>query len=129
MGSAIECFSNATAIVVPRSRFSPVKTCSDLFSLRSDAYLLTSDFCVKLNRRDKPPIVKLDDKHYKHVDKMEALCPEGSPSLVSCTSLKVTGPVVFKQGTTFKGSCTVTNECAEPKELPPGIYEDQDITV
>jgi hypothetical protein len=25
-------------VVVPRSRFAPVKTCSDLFALRSDAY-------------------------------------------------------------------------------------------
>jgi UTP--glucose-1-phosphate uridylyltransferase len=34
MGSAIECFDGAGAVVVPRSRFAPVKTCSDLFSLR-----------------------------------------------------------------------------------------------
>jgi UDP-N-acetylglucosamine pyrophosphorylase len=26
MGSAIECFDSATAVVVPRSRFAPVKT-------------------------------------------------------------------------------------------------------
>ena len=38
MGSAIECFDDAGAVVVPRSRFSPVKTCNDLFALRSDAY-------------------------------------------------------------------------------------------
>ena len=37
-GSAIECFDDAGAVVVPRSRFAPVKTCSDLFALRSDAY-------------------------------------------------------------------------------------------
>lgn len=35
MGSAIECFDDASAVVVPRSRFAPVKTCSDLFALRS----------------------------------------------------------------------------------------------
>jgi UTP--glucose-1-phosphate uridylyltransferase len=38
MGSAIECFESAGAIVVPRTRFAPVKTCNDLFVLRSDAY-------------------------------------------------------------------------------------------
>lgn len=37
MGSAIECFDDASAVVVPRSRFAPVKTCSDLFALRSGA--------------------------------------------------------------------------------------------
>lgn len=38
MGSAIGCFDDAAAIVVPRSRFAPVKTTNDLFVLRSDAY-------------------------------------------------------------------------------------------
>ncbi len=38
MGSAIECFKSAGAVVVPRTRFAPVKTCNDLFVLRSDAY-------------------------------------------------------------------------------------------
>ena len=37
MGSAIECFDDADAVVVPRSRFAPVKTCNDLFALRSGA--------------------------------------------------------------------------------------------
>jgi len=41
MGSAIECFENAGAICVPRSRFAPVKTTADLFALRSDAYETT----------------------------------------------------------------------------------------
>ncbi len=38
MGSAIECFDDAGAVVVPRERFAPVKTTNDLFALRSDAY-------------------------------------------------------------------------------------------
>ena len=40
MGSAIECFDDADAVVVPRSRFAPVKTCNDLFALRSGGSLL-----------------------------------------------------------------------------------------
>jgi hypothetical protein len=48
MGSAIECFDNAGAIVVPRSRFSPVKTCNELFALRSDAFKVTSASTVEL---------------------------------------------------------------------------------
>lgn len=42
MGSAIECFDNAGAVVVPRERFAPVKTCNDLFALRSDVYKVRS---------------------------------------------------------------------------------------
>src|SRR5437867_10106247 len=38
MGAAIQCFPDSGAIIVPRNRFAPVKTTSDLLSLRSDAY-------------------------------------------------------------------------------------------
>jgi hypothetical protein len=31
---------------VPRTRFAPVKTCADLFVLRSDAYVITEDATV-----------------------------------------------------------------------------------
>lgn len=48
MGSAIECFANAGAVVVPRSRFAPVKACNDLFVLRSDAYTVTPASTVEL---------------------------------------------------------------------------------
>ena len=42
MGSAIECFDDAGAVVVRRDRFAPVKTCNDLFALRSDVYEVCS---------------------------------------------------------------------------------------
>lgn len=64
MGAAIECFADSGAVVVPRSRFAPVKTCSDLFVLRSDAYRLTPASTVELTDT-KCPAVKLDDKYYK----------------------------------------------------------------
>lgn len=60
MGSAIGCFDDASAIVVPRSRFAPVKTTNDLFVLRSDAYavractrssMLATRCCVNMGRR------------------------------------------------------------------------------
>ena len=40
MGAAIEVFDGATAIVVGRDRFLPVKATSDLLLVRSDAYAL-----------------------------------------------------------------------------------------
>lgn len=42
MGSAIECFDDSGAVVVPRERFAPVKTTNDLFALRSDVYKVRS---------------------------------------------------------------------------------------
>ena len=46
MGSAIECFKDAGAVVVPRDRFAPVKTCNDLFALRSDVYEVGNQYCL-----------------------------------------------------------------------------------
>src|SRR5690625_7874763 len=40
MGAAIEVFDGATAIVVGRDRFLPVKATSDLLLIRSDVYAL-----------------------------------------------------------------------------------------
>ena len=54
------------------------------------------------------PSVKLDDKYYKLVDKMEALC-EAPPSLKDAKSLTVKGPVLFRKGCVFKGDTLVVN--------------------
>lgn len=74
MGAAIECFPGAGAVVVPRSRFAPVKTCGDLFLLRSDAYVVTPESTVELLAGlSAAPMVKLDDNHYKLVDQLDGL--------------------------------------------------------
>lgn len=126
MGSALECFEDAGAIVVPRSRFAPVKTTSDLLAVRSDAYDLTGDFRVTLNsmRDGVPPSVQLDADHYKMVDQLEASLTGGVPSLKQCRSLKVEGPVKFCEGNVFRGAVTVKNSSPTPAPLPPGTYED-----
>ena len=54
------------------------------------------------------PMIKLDDKHYKLVDKMEALT-DAPPSLIACKSLTVKGPVKFVKGVVIKGDVTFEN--------------------
>merc|ERR1719394_1436592 len=121
MGAAISCFDGATAIVIPRERFAPVKTTNDLLALRSDAYTLTDDFRITLapERAGVPPNIKLDGR-YKFVDAMETLIPEGAPSLIGCKSLAVEGEVVFAKGVGFKGSVVVKNSGDGPKTLAAG---------
>merc|ERR1712066_1197101 len=96
MGAAISCFEGATAIVIPRERFAPVKTTNDLFALRSDAYRLTEDFRIELapERSGVPPNIKLDGM-YKFVDAMDKMTPSGPPSLINCNKLVVEGDVEF----------------------------------
>ena len=126
MGAAIEVFKGASAIVVPRSRFAPVKKCDDLLLLRSDAYVITEDFRPVLNPLcgGKAPIVTLDKKKYKLVSQLEAATRAGVPSLVGCTRLEVEGEVWMSRKCVFKGDVSFKNEAAEPKLLPGRKFEN-----
>merc|ERR1712050_192342 len=126
MGAAISCFEGATALLIPRTRFAPVKKCDDLVALRSDAYLLTEDFRIELcsERNGVPPLVKLDDR-YKFVDTMDTLIPDGPPSLQYCTKLTVKGECMFEKGVTCKGECTFSNAGDGKKTIAAGTYENQ----
>merc|ERR1719215_7067 len=127
MGAAIECFEGATALVIPRSRFAPVKTTNDLFALRSDAYFLTKDSRITLAeaRNGVPPDVKLDGM-YKFTDSMEKLIPNGPPSLIDCKKIVVEGDITFAKGVVVKGTVTIKNSGAS-KEVPAGEYEDKTV--
>merc|ERR1719409_1650082 len=104
MGAAISAFKGATAILIPRTRFAPVKKCDDLIALRSDAYVLTPDFRIELApaRAGVPPLIKLDDR-YKFVDAMETMIPNGPPSLKDCSKMEVQGECEFAAGVVCKG--------------------------
>ena len=93
MGAAIECFPGAGAVVVPRSRFAPVKKCSDLFLLRSDAYVINRENVLVFNEacNGVAPIVDLDSKKYKLVQNLEAATGGGYPSLVGCRKISIKG--------------------------------------
>lgn len=126
MGAAIECFANAGALVVPRSRFAPVKTTADLLALRSDAYAITDDWRIVLERApgEPPPAISLDPAHYKLVDQLDHAVAKGVPSLKGCTQLTVRGPLLLSSKNVFQGKVSVTNQGKQPLDLPPGMYSD-----
>jgi UTP--glucose-1-phosphate uridylyltransferase len=109
MGAAIGVFDGALPVRVPRRRFSPVKTTEDLLALRSDAYVLADDARVELapERDGTPPVVDLDDEHYKLLRDFDARFPAGAPSLVGCERLAVEGDVEFGRGVVVRGSVVV----------------------
>jgi UDP-N-acetylglucosamine pyrophosphorylase len=127
MGSAIECFDNSAAIEVPRTRFAPVKTSSDLFALRSDAYHITDKSTICLSS-ENAPFVKLDDKYYKLVDQMESMT-ESVPSLVKCSSLIVQGPVVFGPGITIIGDVRLSNNEDRKILIQDRTFENVDLEI
>jgi UTP--glucose-1-phosphate uridylyltransferase len=125
MGAAIGCFDGAAAVEVPRSRFSPVKTTSDLLAVRSDACELDKSFRVGLRaeRDGVPPKVELSDD-YKLVDQLEVLVAAGAPSLIRSRSLTVKGPWRFAEGVEIVGDVRFENSSGQVKEVKPGVYED-----
>ena len=121
VGAAVELFENARAMVVPRSRFFPVKKTNDLLLLRSDVFRLDAATGTLEHAPgcERLPVVDLAPEHYGTVADLERLFPEGIPSLVQCTSLRITRPVLFRQGVVFAGNVEIH---PGPAELPPGNY-------
>ncbi|MFC0673897.1 UTP--glucose-1-phosphate uridylyltransferase [Brachybacterium hainanense] len=121
MGAAIEVFDGATAIVVDRSRFLPVKATSDLLLVRSDAYELDERMAL-VQKVEKVADVSLDAEHYKLVGDFETRFPEGVPSLREASSLAVEGDHVFGAGVVVRGDARVTAE--DPAQIPAGTVLD-----
>lgn len=131
MGAAISCFEGAIALNIPRERFAPVKKTDDLIALRSDAYVLTEDFRIMLHpdRKGVPPLIKLNDD-YKFVDALDALIPNGPPSLIECVELKVAdGKMVFDAGVVIKGRVEFKRDGHGPTTIPAGTYENKDYKI
>jgi len=127
MGAAISCFPTAAAILIPRSRFAPVKTTADMLALMSDAYEVTADhrMVLKEARGGVPPTVKLDDA-YKFVDAAMTLVPNGPPSLIECKKLVIEGSgVSFAAGVVIKGDVKIVGTGV----VPAGTYTDTTIEV
>ncbi len=96
MGAAIGMFHNSKALVVPRSRFAPVKKTSDLLAVWSDAYELNDQYQIILKRNlEKAPEITLDDDYYGSVDALQSRFPTGTISLSGCKQLKVKGDITF----------------------------------
>ena len=106
MGAALQCFPGARAVCVPRSRFFPVKTCSDLLLLRSDAVVIDEAGAMKLapECHGVAPVVLLDGKLYKLVESLDAL---GVPSLKNVSKLVVTKPHTFAPGEALCGEVMI----------------------
>ena len=121
MGAAIASFPGARLLLVPRTRFVPVKTTDDLLVLRSDAYVLGDDFAITPapEREGRGlPFVALDKRFYKLIDQFEERLPDGPPSLRAADRLVVNGDVRFGAGVVVRGS--VELDADEPRVIEPG---------
>ena len=109
MGAAIEVFDGATAIVVGRDRFLPVKATSDLLLVRSDVYGLDERRAL-VQKVDTVPGVSLTSEPYKLIGDFELRFPQGVPSLKEATSLDVQGDWTFGADVSVVGAAVLGEE-------------------
>jgi len=135
MGSGISLFQGAAAVNVPRGRFLPVKTCSDLLAVRSDCFIYSDREGLKLNpareatERTEAIKIKLDSKYYGKFDLLEERFKEGEPSLLECDGLTITGDVRFEKDVVIHGKVAITNSGKAPAVIKAGTVIEQDLVL
>jgi UTP--glucose-1-phosphate uridylyltransferase len=126
MGAAISVFKDAKAIVVPRSRFAPVKKTNDLLLIWSDVYKINSDYQIVLTEGlEKAPTIELDNNFYKTVEQLKNHFRE-VPSLIQCNSLKIEGNVLFGKEVYIVGDVTIKSQ--EKERISDAILNNEDVT-
>ncbi len=120
MGAAIASFPGAQLLLVPRTRFVPVKTTNDLLVLRSDVYTVAEDMLVEPvpERAEDLPFVDLDSRYYKLIDRFEQRFPHGAPSLREARRLIVEGRCHLRGGRGGQGRRRATRRGAAASSTP-----------
>ena len=103
-GDAIQFFKNGHGVNVPRSRFLPVKSCSDLLLIKSDIYSLQHGQLVINPQRmfETTPVIKLGD-HFKKIQQFQKRFKK-IPKIIELDHLTVTGDVYFGRNVTLRGT-------------------------
>ncbi|KAF2404497.1 UTP-glucose-1-phosphate uridylyltransferas-like protein [Trichodelitschia bisporula] len=119
VGAAIRHFKNACGVNVPRRRFLPVKTCSDLMLVKSDLYTLQhGQLVIDPNRFGPAPLIKLGSD-FKKVSSFQARIPS-IPKIVELDHLTITGAVNLGRNVTLKGTVIIVATEGQTIDIPPG---------
>ncbi|KAL5507109.1 UGP1 [Sanghuangporus vaninii] len=119
-GAAIKHFRNAHGINVPRSRFLPVKSCSDLLLIKSDIYSIQHGQLVMNENRlfGTIPVIKLGD-HFKKIQQFQKRFKK-IPTIIELDHLTVTGDVYFGRNVTLRGTVIVVANEGQRIDIPDG---------
>ncbi|KIJ19038.1 UTP---glucose-1-phosphate uridylyltransferase [Paxillus involutus ATCC 200175] len=119
-GAAIKHFKNAHGINVPRSRFLPVKSCSDLLLIKSDIYSLKDGRLIMNENRmfGRVPVITLGD-HFKKIQDFQARF-KNMPTIIDLDHLTVSGDVRFGRGVTLRGTVIVVANEGQRIDIPDG---------
>lgn len=126
IGAAIRFFPKSKGMVVPRTRFMPVKTTSDLFLIQSNMFTELNGQLIVNPKRIYPvnPIIRLIGKHYKDINTYLARF-DGVPDVLELDHLTVSGNVKFGKNVTLKGTVIIIADENSTIKIPDGaILED-----
>ncbi|XP_073248129.1 UTP--glucose-1-phosphate uridylyltransferase-like isoform X2 [Porites lutea] len=128
VGAAMKNFEGAHGINVPRRRFLPVKTCSDLLIIMSNLYEMKHGQLEMSHLRQFPtvPIVQLSGSHFKKVKDFLARF-ETIPDLLELDHLTVSGDVTFGKGVSLKGTVIVIANHGDRIDIPSGALLENKI--
>jgi UTP--glucose-1-phosphate uridylyltransferase len=119
VGAAIRHFQNAHGVNVPRRRFLPVKTCSDLMLVKSDLYSMKhGQLKIDAARFGPAPLIKLGS-HFKKVSDFQKRVPS-IPRILELDHLTITGAVNIGRGVTLKGTVIIVANEGSTIDVPPG---------
>jgi len=119
VGAAIRHFRNAHGVNVPRRRFLPVKTCSDLMLVKSDLYMVKhGQLQMSANRFGDAPLIKLGGD-FKKVSDFQKRIPS-IPKIIELDHLTITGAVNLGRGVTLKGTVIIVATEGSTIDVPPG---------
>ncbi len=106
----------------------PVKKCNDLMTVRSDCYLLNTEFKLHQNPdRTLPSIrIQLDKRYFQKIGDFDARFANGIPSLIGCDSLIVEGDVTFEADVVIRGPVTIKNNGRRQITIRSGVIVDND---
>ncbi|XP_008315443.1 UTP--glucose-1-phosphate uridylyltransferase-like isoform X2 [Cynoglossus semilaevis] len=127
VGAAIQSFKRAMGVNVPRSRFLPVKTTSDLLLVMSNLYSLDAGSLTMSPRREFPstPHVKLGSSFTKVQEYLIRF--ENIPDLLELDHLTVSGDVTFGKNVSLKGTVIIIANHGERIDIPAGAMLENKI--
>ncbi|XP_068583917.1 UTP--glucose-1-phosphate uridylyltransferase-like isoform X2 [Cebidichthys violaceus] len=127
VGAAIKSFNNAMGVNVPRSRFLPVKTSSDLLLVMSNLYSMDAGSLTMSKRREFPttPHVKLGSSFTKVQEFLSRF--ESIPDMLELDHLTVSGDVTFGKNVSVKGTVIIIANHGDRIDIPAGAMLENKI--
>ncbi|GAA5817260.1 putative UTP--glucose-1-phosphate uridylyltransferase [Mucor flavus] len=120
VGSGIKHFKQAHGINVPRTRFLPVKSTSDLFLVTSNLYSLIHGELIINSKRmfNNVPLIKLGEDFKKVQAFLQRF--KSIPHILELDHLTVTGDVTFGNNVELRGTVIIVANHGERIDIPSG---------